>query len=149
MFEHYTAMIIHRRFEDGADHLGILVNDGREGNDVNHSLHLVLLRMMQGKPQTGQCLAAAGGHAQRINAFVTHGTVTAMIGNIPSDLINRILDGESLQVLLKAFNQQSPFDVLPIKALFRSSWLLEISGINTVCVDQTTEQKTHEQPNLE
>ena len=45
-----------------------------------------------------------------------------MIGDIPSDFINRIPESESLQVLFKALDQQRPFGVLPVESMSCRFW---------------------------
>ena len=59
VFEHHTACFNTFRFKNTPNDLGILINDGREGNDVNNSVHAVSARMVQRKPKACECLAAA------------------------------------------------------------------------------------------
>ena len=74
--------------EDVAHGLGILVDDGGIGNNVDNAVEIVLLRMMQGIAQTCQRFTAAGRHGQRVDALRVGGTFQADIGNSATDFVN-------------------------------------------------------------
>ena len=62
--QHFIAQC----FEHVAKHIRRLLDDAGVGNGVDDATFPVGLRMIQGKRQTGQSFAAAGGHGQRKEA---------------------------------------------------------------------------------
>ena len=55
--------------ENFAYGLGILIDDGSIGNDVDDAIEIVLLRMMKGIAQTSQCFATTCWYCECINAL--------------------------------------------------------------------------------
>ncbi len=130
------------------NHIGVLVNDGCEGNSIYNPIHLPFFCMMQRKSKAGECLATPGWHSERVYSFYSRCTFAALIRDAASDFIYGILDLEFLHAFFQPFYQLSPIVIFPVMSLRSSFWILEICRINTIRIDQTTEQKSHEKTRL-
>ena len=70
VFQHDTTSILRGIFglQHIAHHLGVLVDDGGEGDDVDDAIQTAFLGVLQGKAQAGQGFSATRGHGQGIDA---------------------------------------------------------------------------------
>ncbi len=89
------------RFENTAYHVGVLIDDRGERDDVNHPIHVPLLGVMQSEAKTGKRLATASRYGQRVDAWLARRTVETMAGNIGAQLVYRLTQHKGYQVVFK------------------------------------------------
>ena len=77
-----------------SEYLGILLDDGGIGNDVNHTLHAVFNGVLQPKCQRGYGFSTTGGHRQRVDASGAAGLAQAGRKNGTSIPVQFCVPGE-------------------------------------------------------
>ena len=95
VLKHDPALVFWRglRLQHGANHLRVLVNDRGERDHVDDAVELALLGVMHRKTQTGQRLAAAGGHRQCVDAIRPRRGLQAMRRDFAAKTIDGAFGG--------------------------------------------------------
>jgi len=122
-----------------SDYIGILVNNGRIRNDIDNSVHLVLLRVQQGKTKAGQRLAPASGYSESKHTRRILGTLGAMGRNITPDVVDGVLRGLLGQGCFKTLHQGTPRTPDPAAPNFRPFLIFKICTVSTIRINQAAE----------
>ena len=76
------------------EYLGVLLNDGGIGDDINHTFHAVFNGVLQPKCQRGYGFSTTGGHRQRVDASGAAGLAQAGRKNGTSIPVQFCVPGE-------------------------------------------------------
>ena len=116
------------------EYLGVLLNDGGIGNDVNHTFHAVFNGVFQPKRQRGYGFSTTGGHRQRVDASGAAGLAQAGRKNGTSIPVQFCVPGEPGGNIIIQSMQEIGQGI--ISAALRDLFCHKELGIQKICIYQ-------------
>ena len=108
----------------------------------------MMLGVMQRESQTGQRLAATGGHSQGVNSFGPFRTFETVCRNLPPQTVYLSLRRELRQTIFQSPDQIDPRRIITVLTETGDDRLFEIRAVDAISIDQSTEEYPREQAPL-
>ena len=149
MFKDNASEFSTCRFQDATDNVGVLVDDGGVRADIDNAAHVPFCGVVQPKTQTGERLSASRGNGQEIDPFRADSSGQTGFRDLLAKSVNREVYGKLVQFMLQQVRERAPLSVAAVLAKGSRSAIRKVGSVRPVSIDQTTEQKSNQDADLE